>query len=302
MDVKVLGPLEAQINGKSMTPTAGKPRQILAMLALEAGRVVPVPTLIEELWGMRPPRSALTTLQTYIMQLRRLIDSALASKDGRANGHGGGAANGHGGGAANGHGGGAANGYGGGVAKDVLVTRCGGYQLNLHGGSVDVQSYERLAAAGARAAEATDYESASRLLRSALDVWRGRALVDVQTGLRLGIEVIRLEESKLGALELCIDSELRLGRHPMLLSELAMLTASYPMHEQLCAQFMVALYRSGQQWRALEAYKRLRDTLVCELGVEPSARLQHLHRAILNSDPTLDERLITTHLQERLAM
>lgn len=271
MEVKVLGPLDAQVNGSSIVPTAAKPRQILALLALEAGQVVTVPALIEELWGMQPPRSALTTLQTYILHLRRLIDAALADR-------------------------------GAGAAKDLLVTRCGGYLLNIDDGSVDVQAYERLAAAGVRAIEVADDESASRLLRAALDVWRGQVLVDVQAGLRLAIEVIRLEESKLGVLELCIDTELRLGRHYTLLSELAVLNASHPMNENLCAQFMVALYRSGRQWRALDVYKRLRDTLVGELGVEPSARLQNLQRAILGSDPLLDELTPKNRHVERLAI
>lgn len=282
MEVKVLGPLDAQVNGRSIVPTAAKPRQILALLALEAGQVVTVPALIEELWGMQPPRSALTTLQTYILHLRRLIDAALATDAPRAAG----------------------------AAKDLLVTRCGGYLLNINGGgdgsivngSVDVQTYEHLAAAGARAIEVADDESASRLLRGALDVWRGQVLVDVQAGMRLGIEVIRLEESKLGVLELCIDAELRLGRHYTLLSELAVLNASHPMNENLCAQFMVALYRSGRQWRALDVYKRLRDTLVGELGVEPSARLQNLQRAILGSDPMLDEIGRKNRRPERLAI
>ena len=253
MEIKVLGPLEAHENGRSVVPTAAKPRQILALLALEAGQVVPVPTLIEELWRLEPPRSALTTLQTYILHLRRQIDAALGPAGG---------------------------------AKDLLATRHNGYQLNVEGG-VDVHKYERLTAAGTRAAERGDHEAASRLLRSALEVWRGPALVDVQAGLRLGIEVIRLEESKLSVLELCIDADLRLGRHYPLLSELAKLNASYPMHENLCAQFMIALYRSGRQWRALDVFRNLRDTLVDELGVEPSARLQLLQRAILRSDPSL---------------
>jgi DNA-binding SARP family transcriptional activator len=270
MEVKVLGPLEAHENGRSVVPTAGKLRQILALLALEAGQVVTVPTLIEELWRMQPPRSAITTLQTYILQLRRLIDAALG-------------------------------GNGNGAAKDLLVTRCGGYLLDVRDG-VDVHAYERLAGAGARAAERGDYETASRLLRSALEVWRGEALVDVPVGLRLGIEVIRLEESKLGVLELCIDSDLRLGRHYALLSELAKLNASYPMHENLCAQFMVALYRSGQQWRAIEVYRKLRETLVSELGVEPSARMRQLQRAILRSDPVLNETPVKELLRERLAI
>src|SRR5262249_42246484 len=231
-----------------------------------------VPTLIEELWRMQPPRSAITTLQTYILQLRRLIDAAL---------------------------GGNGSGAGSGAAKDMLVTRCGGYPLDVPDGG-DGARYERLAGAGARAAERADYETASRLLRSALAVWRGEALVDVPVGLRLGIEVIRLEESKLGVLELCIDADLRLGRHYTLLSELAKLNASYPMHENLCAQFMVALYRSGQQWRAIEVYRRLRDTLVGELGVEPSGRMQQLQRAILRSEPVLNETPVKELLRERL--
>lgn len=271
MEIRVLGPLEAQQNGTSVTPTAGKPRQILALLALEAGQVVTVPTLIEELWGMEPPRSALTTLQTYILHLRRLIDAALPA--------------------------GAPA-----TAKHMLVTRSGGYLLDVAHESVDVRAYERLALAGSRAAEIADYDSASRLLRAALAIWRGQALVDVQAGMRLGIEVIRLEESRLGALELCIDADLRLGRHYSLLSELAMLNASYPMHENLCAQYMVALYRAGRQWRALDAFKKLRDTLVGELGVEPSTRLQQLQRAILRSDPGLDEVRSEGSGQERLAI
>lgn len=270
MELKVLGPLEARLENMSVVPTAGKPRQILALLALEAGHVVSVPTLIEELWGIRPPRSALTTLQTYVMQLRRLIDSACNGSGPRA--------------------------------KDLLVTRSGGYLLDVDPDSVDVRNYERLLNAGARAAEVGEYETAAAMLQSALGTWRGRVLVDVHVGPRLSVEAIRLEESRLGALELRIDVELRLGRHYMLLSELAMLTASYPMHEIMCAQFMVALCRSGQQWRALEAFKRLRDTLVCELGVEPSGRLQRLHRAILRSDPMLDDAFAARDPQEKLAM
>lgn len=271
MDVRVLGPLEARLNGRSIVPTAAKPRQILALLALETGRVVTVPTLIEELWGTRPPRSALTTLQTYVLHLRRLIEAALDDCEP-------------------------------GAAKELLVTRCGGYLLELQGGSVDVQGYEQAAAAGVRAADIGDYDEAVRLLRRALAVWHGPALVDVQVGLRLGIEVIRLEESRLGVLETCIDAALRLGRPFTVLSELAKLNASYPMHENFCALFMLALYQAGQQWRALDVYKRLRDTLVGELGVEPSAPLQHMHRAILRSDPGLNEAPVKGLVHERLAI
>jgi SARP family transcriptional regulator, regulator of embCAB operon len=261
MQIKVLGLLEATVDGRSALPTAAKPRQIFALLALRAGQVVPVATLIEELWGERPPRSARTTLQTYVMQLRRLIGDD---------------------------------------ATGVLATRFGGYLLDVAPEDVDVHEYERLAQAGRRAAEAGDFESAARLLRTALDIWRGPALVDVPTGESLGIEVTRLEESRLSVVESRIAAEMRCGRHHVLLSELAVLSARYPMNENLCAQHMIALFRSGRQWQALDAFKALRGTLIEELGVEPSARLRELQRAILSADARLD-RAETREMQKMLA-
>ncbi|MFB7589171.1 BTAD domain-containing putative transcriptional regulator [Streptomyces sp. NPDC056169] len=265
MDIKVLGSFEASENGVALLPTAGKPRQILALLALQAGQIVPVPTLMEELWDMEPPRSAQTTLQTYILQLRKRIEAALPPEGPRR-------------------------------AKDVLATRYGGYLLDITPEEVDVHAFERLAAAGRRALDLGDRETGSRLLRQSLAVWRGRALVDVHHGLRLGVEVTRLEESHLCVVESRVEADLALGRHHALLSELAVLTARHPMHENLCAQYMTALYRSGQQWRALEAFTGLRGFLVEELGVEPSPRLQELQRAILSSDPRLTRFTLRTDL------
>ncbi|MFH8443892.1 BTAD domain-containing putative transcriptional regulator [Streptomyces sp. NPDC018026] len=265
MDIKILGSFEATENGVALLPTAGKPRQVLALLALQAGQVVPVSALMEELWGTEPPRSAQTTLQTYILQLRKRLAAALPPDGPRS-------------------------------AKEVLTTRYGGYLLDITPEEIDVDAFERLTAAGRRAKDLGDQATASRLLRSALAVWRGRALVDVYTGMRLSVEVTRLEESRLMAVEARVEADLALGRHQALLSELAVLTARHPMHENLCAQYMVALYRSGQQWRALEAFTALRECLVEELGVTPSPRLQELQRAILVSDPQLDRFTVRSDL------
>ena len=95
-----------------MFPTASKPRQILALLALYPGRVVPVPTLMEEIWACKPPQSALTTLQTYILQLRRRLGTAMGTGVHSAG------------------------------AKDVLATRHGGYLLQIPQTGVDVHAYE----------------------------------------------------------------------------------------------------------------------------------------------------------------
>ncbi|GGJ96604.1 hypothetical protein GCM10010123_28220 [Pilimelia anulata] len=266
MQIKILGEFEATLNNKSLTPTAAKPRQVLALLALHAQRIVSVPTLIEELWSDRPPPSVRTTLQTYILQVRRLIDSALPP--------------------------GAR-----GKAKEILATRFDGYVLDIPPESVDVRCYEKLVRSGNKAMEAGDFAAASRLLGMALTQWRGQALVDVRTGMPLSIEVARLEEGRLNALESRIAADIHLGRHNAVLSELTVLTAQHPMHENLCAYYMVALYRSGRQWQALQAFKTLRNTLNNELGVEPSARLRELQQAVLRSDDELDspQRLNPAH-------
>ncbi|MEU6479743.1 AfsR/SARP family transcriptional regulator [Streptomyces sp. NPDC047017] len=257
MQIQVLGPLSAEVNGGSIVPTAGKPRQILALLALYPGRVMPVPTLMEEVWGTELPRSALTTLQTYILQLRRRLGAAMGPGNP-------------------------------GAAKEVLATRHGGYLLQIPGQSVDVHEYDRLVAEGQSAIETGDDHLAAARLRQALALWKGPALVDVRVGPILEIDVMRLEESRLVTVERRIDVDLRLGRHTELLAELTELIARHPQHEGLHSQAMVALYRSGRQATALDVYRGLRTRLIEDLGVEPSPQLQRLHQAMLAVDPALD--------------
>lgn len=256
MDIDVLGTLAVREQGVSVTPTAPKPRQVLALLALHADQVVPVATLTEELWGNEPPRSARPTLQTYILQLRDLIGAALeqGGEPQRS-------------------------------AKDVLMTVPGGYLLKSSEGTSDVREFDRLAGSGYRAMDAEDYREAAARLREALALWTGPALAEVQAGLHLEPQVKRLEESRLCALDQRIEADLRLGRHRELLAELTVIVSRYPTHESLCGQYMLALYRSGRRGEALSAYQRLRTTLVQTLGLEPSATLAKMQRAILVSGP-----------------
>ncbi|MEV0415808.1 AfsR/SARP family transcriptional regulator [Streptomyces sp. NPDC050448] len=282
MDIEVLGTLAVREQGVSVTPTAPKPRQVLALLALHADQVVPVSALIEELWAGAPPRSARTTLQTYVLQLRALIASAL--EQGAAAGEGGEGAEG------------AAERR---TAKDVLVTLPGGYLLNSGGGTSDVREFDRLAGMGYRAMDAGDFPGAARLLREALSLWSGPAFADVHGGIQLDMETQRLEETRLCALDQRIEADLRIGRHRELLAELTVLASRYRTHENLHGQFMLALHRSGRRGEALDVYQRLRATLVRELGLEPSAALRRLQRSILMASPespvaaeTTSERLV----------
>jgi SARP family transcriptional regulator, regulator of embCAB operon len=259
VDIKVLGPLEATACGASIVPSARKQRQVLALLALNPGHVVTSDTLIEEIWDDRPPGVPLGTLQTYILHLRRHLGQALGQDDGAVS------------------------------SKDVLITSPGGYALDVPADAVDAVRYERLLAAGRRAVNSGDYPAAARQLGEALDVWRGRALIDVSIGPVLQVERTRLEESRLCTLDLRIDADLRLGRHRLLLDELAALCVRHPWFENFHAQYMLALHRSGLQWRALEVYRRLYASAGKQLGIDPSRHLRQLHQAILADDPTVND-------------
>jgi DNA-binding SARP family transcriptional activator len=271
MDIAVLGALDVREHGVSVTPTAPKPRQVLALLALHADQVVPVAALTEELWDGMPPRSARTTLQTYILQLRDLIAAALPPGDDQRG------------------------------AKDVLVTSPGGYLLNTCGGTSDVLEFERRAGLGYRAMDGGDFAGAARELREALALWTGSALADVQTGPLLEMERQRLEETRLCALDQRIEADLRLGRHRELLGELTVLVSRYRTHENLHAQFMLALHRSGRRSEALEVYQRLRNAQMRELGLEPSAALRRLQRSILIAGPETSLHSAAQGQDERLS-
>jgi DNA-binding SARP family transcriptional activator len=130
---------------------------------------------------------------------------------------------------------------------------------------------------------------AERLLSQALALWRGPVLADVATGPQLDIEAMRLAECRLTDLTLRIDSDLFLGRHQQVLGDLAALCARHPFMENFRAQFMLALYRAGRPGQALEVYHELSTTIRDQLGVDPSAQLRDLHRAILTGDPLVDD-------------
>ncbi|MGW4804490.1 AfsR/SARP family transcriptional regulator [Kitasatospora sp. NPDC004272] len=270
MDIAVLGALDVREHGTPVAPTAPKTRQVLALLALHANQVVPVASLFEELWGRTPPRSARTTLQTYVLQLRELIEAALPAGGPR-------------------------------TAKDVLTTLPGGYLLDLAGGRSDVREFEHRTARGHRAMDVGDHSGAARELRGALALWTGAALTDVQTGPQLEMHRRRLEEIRLYALDRRIEADLGLGRHRELLAELTVLVLRHRTHENLHGQFMLALHRSGRRGEALEVYRRLRNALHRELGAEPSAALRRLQRSILAAAPALTLHHVPAGAAEQLS-
>ena len=136
-------------------------------------------------------------------------------------------------------------------------------------------------------ARAAGPETAAAKLREALALWRGPALADLAYESFAQVEIARLEEMRLTVLEQRIDADLALGRHAELVGELEALVARFPLREPLRGQLMLALYRSGRQAEALDAYRAARRELAEELGLEPSEELQRLEQAILRHEPAL---------------
>ena len=158
------------------------------------------------------------------------------------------------------------------LGADRLATRAPGYLLRAEPEEIDAVRFERLAEENPAAA---------------LALWRGQPLAEFAYANFARTEIGRLDELRLACLEARGDRYLNEGRHRELVAELEPLVAAHPLRERLRAQLMVALYRSGRQADALEAYRAAREVLVEQLGIEPSAELRDLQQAILTQDPTI---------------
>jgi SARP family transcriptional regulator, regulator of embCAB operon len=258
MDIRVLGPLWISCADVEVVPTARKPRQILALLLLNYSRVVPMATLIDELWDGNAPKTAPAAVQSYVFQLRK----KLAEATGRSMET---------------------------VGREMLRTARNGYEFIAEPACFDLASFHRLERTGAAAMADGDLVAAVEDFRAGLALWRGTALADVEPGPGIGAETAGLEQSRATMLDHRIELELRLGLHREILGELSVLVSDNRFHEDLHAQFIIALYRSGYRARALEAFHRLRTDMVSEFGLEPSPKLHQYYQAVLTSDPALDE-------------
>ena len=247
LDFRILGPLE--VGGEQGPLRLGGPKQraTLAILLLNANRVVSVDRLADELYAGAAPISAVTQVQRQISDLRKTLGSA-----------------------------------------SVIETRAPGYVIRLAAGQLDLERFERLTGEASQALARGEPDQAADLLREALGLWRGAPLDDFAYESFAQAAIERLEEIRLAALEQRIEAELALGRHLELVGELEGLTAAHPLRERFCEQLVLALYRSDRQVDALEVYRRARDTLAGEFGLEPATALRELERAILTHDSSLD--------------
>ena len=247
-EFRLLGHLEVGEGDAAQAFGGPKQRALLAYLLLHAGEVVTAERLVDAIWGEDPPPTATAVVYGYVRKVRSALETTSAT----------------------------------------LGTRSSGYVLDIPGGSLDIAQFERLSGLGRQALRAGDAEDASRLLGSALGLWRGQALDGLDGEGFIRAEQLRLESLRLTTLLGRIDADLRLGGAADVVEELEALAREHPLDEGIRGQLMVALYRTGNQAEALATYQDIRRALAEELGLDPSRSLQELEGAILRQDPSLD--------------
>ncbi|MCX5208888.1 AfsR/SARP family transcriptional regulator [Kitasatospora sp. NBC_00240] len=246
LTIAVLGPMRIRRAGQELPTGSGQRQAVLGMLAERAGRAVPARELAHGLWGEDEPASAAAVLRNHISRLRAVIDPP-------------------------------------GAGTRTLLSRDGGYALEVPGRSLDAVAFASLAADAARRRDAGDAAAAVGLYRRALALWQGAALAGLP-GPWAEQERARLTEQRLAVLRDRLALELELGRPAGLVAELTALCAEHPLREPLTALLMTALYRGGRQAEALEVFDTTARTLAAELGVRPGPELRELRQRILCAD------------------
>ena len=250
---RVLGPLEVLDGDRPVAVGGPKERLVLALLLARVNSPVSVDALVEAVWGGRPPRTAERTVHAYVARLRRTLEPRRPP----------------------------------GEPSTVLVTVGRGYELRLNAAQLDAARFTELAARGSDQLVSGD-DAAASTLRQALGLWRGEAFREFGEVEACVAESRGLEELRLALVEDRVDADLAAGQSTELVGEIETLLRHEPFRERLWGQLMLALYRSGRQRDALEAYQRARRLLADELGIEPGPELRRLEAAVLAQDPSLD--------------
>jgi DNA-binding SARP family transcriptional activator len=264
VEVLVLGPVEARLADADVDLGTPKQRALLCALALSLGRPVAVDTIVDLLWGEHPPPGVAGTLQSYVSNLRRVLEP---NRERRR-------------------------------PAEVLVTVAPGYALRLGADSTDAgrfaatvgAQHRQLAGAPLYGPVGLAREAlldAVDALNDALDLWRGRPYAELEDAPDAVAERARLDDLRLVAIEDRAVAALALGHHATVAAELEALTVSHPLRERLWGLRAVALARAGRQADALEALATVRTVLADELGLEPGVELRDLQTAVLRQDRAL---------------
>ena len=251
MMFRILGPIECTVAGKPVDIGGDKPQTILLALILAEGRMVTTDRLIDLVWADRPPAKPNVTLRSYISHLRKLLEPDRAS----------------------------------GRKPQILVTRGGGYALEVPAGDVDARLFQQLAKQ-VRQSVPVDHTLTIKRATTALELWRSadldhgpmatfRTEGDVLTDLRSEVQ------------ELQLRSLLAAGRHQEVIAAARPLIEADRYREPYHEVLILALYLTGRTAEALAEYQKVRSLLAEELGLDPGPALQKLENQILRNDQAL---------------
>lgn len=255
LDVRVLGSLEIRRHGRLLDLGTPRQRTLLSRLLLDAGRVVSLDRLIDDLWAGEPPNAATTTLQSYVSNLRKALEPDRSPR----------------------------------TPASILVTRPPGYAVELEPGALDVDRFADDVATGRNALAERRLDDAVTAFERALAHWRGTPFADLDPELDhlADPERSRLVEVRASAVEDRLSALVDLGRHRHVIGELERFVAEHPYRESGWELLVLAHYRSGRQVEALRAFQDARRSLVEHVGVEPGPRLVDLERRVVAQDPSL---------------
>jgi DNA-binding SARP family transcriptional activator/DNA-binding XRE family transcriptional regulator len=240
----VLGPLTVWLDGGEIALGPARQRAVLGLLVLHQGTSLDRDTIIDTLWGQRPPATVVTELQGYICRLRKLLGAGYPD--------------------------------GGNVISRVGL----GYRLTADGGQVDAAAFERLVAQAGRALDGGHAVRSCTLCERALSSWRGEVLADIDL-LRHHPAVASLARRHSDAVLLYAGAAETAGVPGRVLSHLRALCAREPFNEQAHASMMLALASTGQQAAALKVFTEIRGRLGDELGMSPSPLLAEAQVRVL---------------------
>ncbi|MBV6729404.1 BTAD domain-containing putative transcriptional regulator [Nocardioides daeguensis] len=261
MRMRVLGPVEVEVDGSVLDLGAPKPRQVLAVLALHRGQPVSPETIAGALWGDQPPASHAVTIQGYVSSLRKALEPERAPRR----------------------------------AGTVIQTSALGYALRLPVDEIDAARLE-MAVRSAGVVARTDRDrpwliagspdpdqlgAAADLLDEAVAAWRGEPYADLADDPVIAVERRRLHEVRTAAVELRELIRMQRGDAAAAARRLETEVTGQPHRERLWLLYAAALVLAERQVDALAALRRLRDTLRDDLGVDASPAVGALETAIL---------------------
>ncbi|WP_267242159.1 AfsR/SARP family transcriptional regulator [Streptomyces sp. PR69] len=220
-------------------------RILLTMLLLQANHAVAADRLVRAIWGDAPPATARSQIRICVSGLRRQFAAA-------------------------------------GVRASIETHRQG-YLIRVAPGDVDLHHFETLVAEARTGACGAPSEAVVQKFREALQLWRGPIGAGMESEL-LDSVALKFHEDRYSAMEDRFEFELQIGEHRRVLGELTHLVAEHPFRETLCAQLMIALFRSGRTAEALSLFRLTRRRFSEELGIEPGERLRRIERRILTGE------------------